>query len=67
MRLVVSVCFCLLCSFSAAEPKRVYIVADDHTDYWWSADENTYRQVFLDVLDYYLDLADATAGNPPQH
>ncbi|MCX6565541.1 MAG: glycoside hydrolase [Candidatus Aminicenantes bacterium] len=45
-----------------AAEKRVYIANDDHTDYMWSTDENTYRQAFLEMLDYYLNLADQTAG-----
>ncbi|MGH7957292.1 MAG: hypothetical protein ACREH8_09785, partial [Opitutaceae bacterium] len=54
----------------AAEPapvKRVYLGADDHTDYVWSGDEEAHRQAMVDMLDYYLDLADATEGNPPEH
>lgn len=47
--------------------KRIYIALDDHTDYMWTANEATYRQAFLDMIDYYLDLADATDGNPPEH
>lgn len=47
-----------------AQVKRVYIANDDHTDYMWTADENAYRSAFLEMLDYYLDLADRTAGNP---
>ncbi len=47
-----------------AQQKRVYIALDDHTDYWWTASETEYRAAFLRSLDYYLDLADATAGNP---
>ncbi|MCB0217711.1 MAG: glycoside hydrolase [Chloroflexi bacterium] len=43
---------------------RIYIAPDDHTDYFWSAGEEAYRQAFLDTLDYYLDLADATAELP---
>jgi len=46
------------------QQKRVYLAPDDHTDYFWSADDDQYRQAFLTTLDYYLDLADATAGNP---
>ena len=45
-------------------PKRIYLAPDDHTDYLWTADEATYRQAFLEMLDYYLDQADATEGNP---
>jgi alpha-mannosidase len=49
-----------------AQPKRIYLANDDHTDYLWSADEATYQAAFLQMLDYYLDLADATATNPPE-
>lgn len=48
----------------ALTPKRLYIAPDDHTDYFWTADDVTYRQVFLEMLDYHLDQIDATAGNP---
>lgn len=61
----------LFLAFSAAVPARaqggparVYLALDDHTDYLWTADEETYRQAFLAMTDYYLDLADATATNP---
>ena len=47
-----------------AQAKRIYLACDDHTDYMWTADEKTYRQAFLRMLDYYLDLADQTANNP---
>lgn len=46
-----------------AQQKHIYIANDDHTDYFWSGNAATYQQAFLDVLDYYLDLNDATAGN----
>ncbi|MBK8303821.1 MAG: glycoside hydrolase [Chloracidobacterium sp.] len=44
--------------------KRIYISPDDHTDYYWVADEATYRQAFLTMIDYYLNKMDETAGNP---
>ncbi len=43
---------------------RVYIANDNHTDYVWSADETSYRDAFLQMLDYYVGQADATATNP---
>ena len=43
---------------AAEEPRRIYLAPDDHTDYMWTADEETYRRAFLETLDYYLDLAD---------
>ncbi len=37
---------------------------DDHTDYVWSASAEQYQQLFVQMLDYYLDQKDATAGEP---
>jgi len=47
--------------------KRIYIAPDDHTDYFWTADEVAYRQAFIDMIDYYLNLADTTQGNAPAY
>lgn len=46
--------------------KRIYIAPDDHTDLFWSADLDTYERVFVEMLDYYLDLADQTQNEPPE-
>jgi len=51
----------------AADQKRIYIANDDHTDYMWTADAETYANVFVDFLDYYMKLADETATNPPAY
>lgn len=45
--------------------KRIYIAVDDHTDYMWTADEKAYKQAFLEMLDYYIDLADRTIKTEP--
>ncbi len=50
-----------------AQPKKIYIALDDHTDYVYALDEEDHRKIFLETLDYYLDLADTTANNPPEH
>ena len=47
------------------EPKRIYLALDDHTDYMWSGDEKTYEEAFLDMLDYYIDLAEETKESEP--
>ena len=47
--------------------RRIYIAPDDHTDYMWTADEEEYRQAFLEMLDYYLNLTDLTEGEAPEH
>lgn len=49
---------------TAATPTRIYLANDDHTDYLWTADAETYNAVFVDMLDYYLRLADETKENP---
>jgi alpha-mannosidase len=48
----------------AAEPTRIYLANDDHTDYMWTADADTYANVFVEMLDFHLKLADETASNP---
>jgi alpha-mannosidase len=47
-----------------ADHKRVFMAPDDHTDYFWSATGEEYAVAFTDMLDYYLDQADATRGEP---
>lgn len=54
-------------SAAKQEPTRLYIANDDHTDYMWTADAETYADVFVDMIDYYLALTDATAVNPPPY
>jgi alpha-mannosidase len=46
------------------DPLRLYIALDDHTDLFWTADDAGYSRAFGEMLDYYLDLADATADQP---
>lgn len=59
---------CIACALArAAEPTRIYLANDDHTDYMWTADADTYAQVFVEMLDWHLRLADETAGNPPPY
>lgn len=49
---------------ATAQPKKIYIAPDDHTDYMWSSNEEGYKQAFLETLDYYIKLNDSTAHNP---
>lgn len=51
----------------SAPLKRIYLAPDDHTDYFWTLDDEGYRRAFLEMLDYYLDQIDATANNPAPH
>lgn len=46
-----------------AQATRIYIANDDHTDFMWTADAETYNAAFVDMLDHYLRLADETATN----
>ena len=68
--LLVSLCFLVLVfelAPAAADHKRVFMAPDDHTDYFWSATDVEYRQLFQTMLDYYLDQIQATAGERPEH
>lgn len=61
----------ILCHASEGETptpqKRIYIANDDHTDYMWTADADTYDRTFVEMLDWHLKLADETAGNEPPY
>ncbi len=54
----------IVLTFSASAQRRFYIAPDDHTDYFWAADDVTYRQAFLTMIDFYLDKMDETQTNP---
>ena len=47
-----------------SQEKKIYIALDDHTDYFWTADDVTYRAAFLETIDYYLDQIDKTEDEP---
>jgi alpha-mannosidase len=49
---------------ATSSDRRIYIANDDHTDYLWTADAETYARVFVELLDFHLALADETANNP---
>ena len=63
-RFIAAACITLLSFVAGAQPKRIYLAPDDHTDYMWTADEEGYLDAILQMLDYYLDLNDRTAGEP---
>ncbi|MBI5170546.1 MAG: glycoside hydrolase [Candidatus Eisenbacteria bacterium] len=44
--------------------KRIYLANDEHTDYFWTADDVTYRTAFLGMLDFYMAQAESTVSNP---
>ena len=47
---------------SNGQVKKIYIAPDNHTDYMWSANEVNYRQAFLNMLDYYINLNNQTSN-----
>jgi alpha-mannosidase len=51
----------------SAQQKRIYIAPDEHIDYMWDGNEEQYRVNMLNMLDYYLDQMDSTAGNHPYY
>ncbi len=54
----------LFAAAAQAQPRRIYLAPDDHTDYMWSASEEVYQAAFVEMIDYYLDLADKTQQSP---
>ena len=54
----------LLSQLSFGQSRRIYLANDDHTDFLWTADEETYERVFQEMIDYYLELASQTDANP---
>ena len=49
------------------ERKKYYLANDEHTDYMWTADAETYRQAFLEMIEYYMDLAESTSTEISDH
>ena len=54
----------LACVAPAHAVKRIYLANDEHTDYFWTANDVTYRAAFLGMLDFYMAQAESTASNP---
>ena len=57
----------LIASAATQDPKRICIGLDDHTDSFRTAGEATYRQAFVEIIDYYLNSAHATATEAVEH
>ncbi len=60
----------LVISPAFGQQKHLYIANDDHTDYIWTADAETYRVAFINQLDYYINLMEtknASLSTPFQH
>ena len=55
---------CICCLAEGEPPIHIYLANDDHTDYFWTADADTYDQTFAEMLDFHLSLIDQTADNP---
>lgn len=62
--LIFFICLLSSISYAYAQPKKIYIANDDHTDYMWTGDEETYKKAFSEMLDYYIKLNDFTANLP---
>jgi len=62
--LIVAFLIAAIAFVSVPAQKRIYIAPDDHTDYFWIADDVQYRQYFLTMIDYYLNKMDETQNNP---
>ncbi len=47
--------------------KRIYLANDDHTDYFWTANEEGYDSAFVEMIDFYLDQIDLTRNAPDDY
>jgi alpha-mannosidase len=54
--------FYLLIPRLYGQQQHIYLANDNHTDYFWSGNPQTYAQVAINEIDYYLQQADLTAG-----
>ena len=64
IRLICALVLICVTALSGLAQRSFYIAPDDHTDYFWVADDVTYRQAFLTMIDYYLNKMDETQNNP---
>lgn len=46
------------------QTRRIYLANDDHTDFMWATDEESYGNAFVDMLDFHLKLIDDTKRQP---
>ena len=67
MKLLTLLAICAFSLTTHAQAKRIYLANDDHTDFMWTADADTYANVFVEMLDWHLKLADETATNAPAY
>ncbi len=49
---------------AAEEPRRIYLAEDEHTEFMWTADAETYQRVFVEMLDWHMQLAEKTQDHP---
>ncbi|MCB9302710.1 MAG: glycoside hydrolase [Lewinellaceae bacterium] len=70
-RIVLAMIIVLALAFTSkeltAQQEHIYLANDNHTDYFWSGDPQTYVNVALNEIDYYLDQADATDNLAPPY
>ncbi|QHW00335.1 alpha-mannosidase [Spirosoma endbachense] len=65
MKIVILILSLITFAFALqAQPKKIYLANDDHTDFMWTGDEETYKKAFSEMLDYYIKLNDSTAHLP---
>ena len=52
-------------NYCNAQQKKLFIANDDHTDFMWTANETEYDSAMVQMLDYYIEQADATRSLAP--
>jgi alpha-mannosidase len=49
------------------QQKHIYLANDNHTDYFWTANDESYSNVAINEIDYYLNLTESTLNLPLPH
>ena len=63
-KITITILIFLIVGQLPAQKKKIYLGLDDHTDYVWTSTEEGYKQAFLKMLDYYINVNDSTANLP---
>jgi len=52
---------------AAKSQSRLYLANDNHTDYMWTANEATYENAFVNMIDAWMANNNASNANPPDY
>ncbi|KAA3620720.1 MAG: T9SS C-terminal target domain-containing protein [Bacteroidetes bacterium] len=66
-RLLIPLLILVVVYSPSAQIRHIYLANDNHTDYYWTANDVAYTNVAINEIDYYLGLTEATLNLPAPH